>query len=190
MTNRGYTLNTNNSWSGSRVVSMTTAGKSAQDRCTLLDNGTHPDVIIAYIGINDFNNGVDIGSYNGKGAIPSTTSTFREAYANMLYKMLNKYKTSKIYCCTLPNVERTTTDIVNPEVNSKGVYLSEYNDAIRELCKAFCVEVIDLESCGITHYNASTYMGDFNSSTGQFTHPNSKGHKLIADKVLRTITEL
>lgn len=183
---KGYVLNTNNSWSGSKVSNKSSLVSNAMVRCTELDNGVDPDIIIMLMGINDFNSGVALGTYNGRGTIPITGNTFREAYAITLNKMLTRYKTSKVYVCTLPVVDRTVADTTSPESNSAGVYLTEYNDAIREIAKAFCVEVIDLESCGITHQNASLYMGDF-KEVGSFTHPNSEGHRLMSEKVLRTI---
>lgn len=182
----GYELNTNNAWSGSRVTNTASTTSNAMARATLLDNGMDPDVIIFYMGINDFNNEVALGTYDGRGPVPTDGSTFREAYAIALDNMMKKYKTSKIYVCTLPTVERSTSDITSPESNENGVYLADYNKAIREIAHAFCAEIIELESCGITHYNASEYMGDY-SDTGSFTHPNSKGHLLIAEKVIRSI---
>lgn len=177
----GYKLNTNNSWSGDRVT-----GRGIT-RATQLDDGTNPDIIIVYLGINDFNGNIALGSYNGRGAVPSATNTFREAYANMLKAMLKKYTTSKVYACTLVTDQYTTDEVEAPEVNGAGVYLSEYNDAIREIAKAFCVEVIDLESCGITIYNGKQYMGDYNESTSYFLHPNAEGHRLIAETVIKAL---
>lgn len=177
----GYKLNTNQSYSGDRVTNR------GVTRATQLDNGTHPDIILIQLGINDFNNGVALGSYNGRGAVPSETTTFREAYANMLKAMLKKYKRSKVYACTLVTDQRTTDEVDSPEANSAGVYLSEYNDAIREIAKAFCVEVIDMESCGITNYNGAQYMGDYNEETTAFLHPNADGHRLISETVIKAL---
>ena len=101
--------------------------------------------------------------------------------------ILEKYKTSKVYTCTLPTSQRNEKDITSPEYNSAGIYMTEYNAAIREISDAMCVEVIDLASCGLTNYNMDLYMGDYNSSTGTYIHPNADGHKLIADKVIKTI---
>lgn len=186
----GFTINTNNSWSGSRVTPTTTAGKDAVARAELLDNGTDPDIIIVYMGINDYNTEVALGDYDGKGLIPSTTATFSESYANMLRKIMTRYKKAKLYCCTLPSNDKTTNEVVSPDKNEAGVYLLEYNNRIRDIAKAFGATVIDLESCGITRYNASVYMGDYDSTTGRHTHPNSSGHKRISEKVLKAICEV
>ena len=183
----GHVLNTNNSWSGSRVTTTGGDNSSGTTRATLLDNGTNPDKIIVYLGINDFNNNVALGTFNGKGNTPTTTTTFREAYAIMLKNILSKYTTSKVYACTLLPDQRNAADVGEPEYNGNGVYLTEYNNAIKEIAEAYCVEVIDIATCGITNYNASVYMGDFSSSTGLFLHPNAIGHELIANHIAKNI---
>lgn len=190
VTNRcGLILNTNNSNSGSRVTDTRSDGLMyGIEMCKNLDNGTAPEIIVIYLGINDYHGNVPLGTYNGKGPIPTDKTTFREGYAQMLHNVLTTYPKTKVYACTLPTIERTTGDISSPDKNNAGTYLMEYNDAIRELCRAFCVEVIDLESCGINHYNGKEYMWDFDESTGAFVHPNAEGHRLISHKVIKAIT--
>lgn len=188
----GWILNTNNAWSGARVstsAGLTSDGvdPSGVARASLLDNGTDPDNIIVYLGINDFQNEVAIGSYNGDGLIPTTTDTFREGYAVMLKNIMTNYPRAKIHCMTLPPLERDYKNAGHPEQNGNGVYLTAFNRAIREICDAFGVEVIEAASCGFNAQNASIYMGDYNSSNGGFLHPNAAGHKLIADKVVRCL---
>ena len=181
----GFELNKNNSWSGAMVSGG--AGSSGTVRANQLDNGTSPDVILVYLGINDFNSGKELGSYDGKGVIPTSVTTFREAYAVMLNTIQKTYKNAKIYAMTLVPDQRTNADVTSPEVNTKGVYLTEYNDAIREIANALCVEVIDTACCGINYNNAAEYMGDYNE--GLFLHPNANGHKLIAQKVIKTLLD-
>ena len=188
MDNLGLVLNVNNSQGGSTVSNFKDADhRSGMQGALELDNGTPPDIIVVYMGINDFNSGVPLGNYRGKGTLPTNGSTFREAYAIMLHNMLVKYPTTKIYACTLPPCQRTANDIDSPESNKVGIYLTEYNDAIRELCNAFNVDIIELARCGLTNYNAETYMADYATDTGLFLHPNSAGHGRIAEKVIQTI---
>lgn len=180
----GMVLNTNNSWSGARISG---AGESAASvRATLLDNGTEPDVIIVYMGINDFNGGVPIGDYDCK-RLPERNDVFKEAYALTLKNIEVKYPNAKIYAMTLPPVGRATSTNDVPEINSAGVALWEYNDAIRHVCRAFNVEVIDTESCQINEYNGSVNFGDYNAETDIFLHPNKTGMKKLASKVIKSI---
>lgn len=174
----GMSLEINNSWSGSRVTTTngeTSAGCMA--RCEAL--GTNPDVIIIWMGINDFNNEVALGTYDGRSALPSTTDTFREAYAIMLNKVLTKYQTSKVFVCTLPQCERNA-ETGFPELNGNGVSLFEYNKAIMELADAFGVNVLEHHKCGLTYQNMPTYNPDN-------LHPNKIGHTLIAEYDMRHI---
>lgn len=185
MTALHMNLNVNNSWSGSRVT--TTNGATSAgcgDRCQQL--GTSPDVIIVYMGINDFNNEVGLGTYDGNGAFPSATTTFREAYAIMLNKLMTAYPLAETFVCTLPPCERNGA-IGAPEKNSNSVLLDDFNKAIKDLANVFNAKLIDLAACGLTYYNMSTYMGDWSSSASTALHPNRDGHSLIANKVICTI---
>lgn len=181
----GLTLNTNNSYSGSQVTKHATV-PSGLERAGALDNGTDPDIILIFLGYNDFNRDVQLGTYDGKGAIAVNTSTFREAYAYMLQTVQTNYPNAKLYCLTLPDCERHG-DLVSPEANGNGVYLTEFNHAIREICEALCVEVIETAYCGMHKHNGSTYGGDY--SDGRYLHPNRKGHELIGRKVKQAIAD-
>ena len=178
----GYNLNTNNSWSGDRVTNH------GITRASELDNGTSPDIILVYLGINDFRGNVALGTYDGKGAFPTTTTTFREGYAVMLDNIMQAYPTAKVYCMTLPTFQGTfDDDAVHPEVNGAGIYLFEYNEAIRDIAKAMGAALIETASCGITNRNGSVYMGDYKEADNTFLHPNAAGHELIADAVIKAL---
>lgn len=185
MTALGMTLNLNQSWSGSRVT--TTNGTDSAGcgvRCQTL--GTTPDVIIVYMGINDFNNEVTLGTYDGNGTFPTATNTFREAYAIMLDKIMTAYPTSEIWCATLPACERNGSTGA-PEINGNNVLLDDFNNAIRNLSQVFGAKILDFAQCGLTYENMSIYMGDWATGTGQGLHPNADGHTLIANQAIRQI---
>lgn len=169
-------LKVNNSWSGSRVT--TTNGENSagcMSRCE--DLGDNPDVIIVWLGINDFNNEVALGEYDGTASIPTNTTIFTNAYAIMLDKILTKYKTSEVWVCTLSQCERNNPTVF-PEVNGNGVALSQFNKAIKELAEAFGVKVLDHNKSGLTYHNMSVYDPDK-------LHPNANGHSLIANNDIR-----
>ncbi len=182
----GMVLNTNNSWGGSRVSNISTLPTAAQ-RATKLDNGKAPDVIIVYIGVNDYIGSVPLGDYRGRGPVPESDNTFSEGYGRMLHMLASTYTSSKIYACTLIAARWGKNLPDGPSCNEAGVYLAEYNDAITSIARAYNIEVIDLESCGITVYNAKEYMEDYNTKTGEFVHPSAKGHKLISNKVVQAL---
>ncbi len=175
----GMELEVNNSWNATRV---STTGRLADVagclRCE--DLGDDPDVIIVSMGVNDFICNVSLGNYNGVGPIPTFTGSFREAYAVMLTRILAKYKTAEVWCCTFPsctiNENRTS-----PEVNRWHYQLNAYNDAVRELCEVFGVKVLEHATCGLTYENMDLFMGDWDAETGLALHPNAEGHSLIAN---------
>lgn len=171
------TLNVNNSWSGSRVT--TTAGEESAGCMTRCQNlGENPDVIIVYMGINDFNNEVALGTYDGESPVPEmSTTTFREAYGIMLDKILTAYPTSEVWCCTLPQCERNAAEVF-PEINGNGVPLNQFNKAIEELAFAFGVNVLYHHKCGLTYQNFAVYNTDK-------LHPNKQGHSLMANSDIR-----
>ena len=182
MTAFGMTLNLNNSWSGSRVT--TTNGNTSAGCYTRCQNlGTNPDVIIVYMGINDFNNEVALGTYDGNGAFPTDTTTFREAYAIMLDKILTAYKRSEVWCATLPACERNGSTGA-PEINGNNVLLDDFNKAIRNLSQVFGAKILDFAQSGLTYENMNIYMGDWASGSGQGLHPNAKGHSVLANAAI------
>jgi len=174
----GMTLKLNNSWSGSRVT--TTNGDTSAGVTRASNLGTNPDVIIVYIGINDFNNEVGLGTYDGSGTFPTATTTFREAYAVMLKTILTTYPQAEVWVCTLPYDEKNGSAVF-PEANGNDVLLAAWNKAIRDIANLFGVKVLEHAKCGLTYQNMNLYMGDWGSSSSQGLHPNADGHSLIAN---------
>ena len=171
----GLVLDTNNSWSGSRVT--TTGGETSAGCMTRSQSLGSPDVIIVWMGINDFNNEVALGTYDGKSGIPTATTSFREAYGIMLNKILTAYPTAEVWVCTLPQCERSGSTGF-PEINGNGIALVDFNIAIEELARAFGVKVLDHNRCGLTYQNMSVYNPDQ-------LHPTKGGHSLIANNDIR-----
>lgn len=175
----GMNLLVNNSWSGSRC-SNTGSGpvvSTTNDRCKQLHktiNGVvvNPDYILINIGTNDFDHmsktagsgDCTMGTWNGRGeafpANPDTTAptSFREAYAVMLHRLRKNYPLAKIFCCTVPCGNNFGGGF--DEVNGAGIYLAEFNDAIREIATAFGAHVIELATSGLDYWTLSTLYGD------------------------------
>ena len=170
ITSLGMTLDTNNSWSGSTVSGSDNS--SGVTRATAL--GTSPDVIIVYLGINDFNHEVPL-------------ETFRSSYTTMLNTIMSTYPDSEVWCATLLICERNGDIGGDIEINDSGVPLSDFNTVITATAKAYGANVLDHFSCGITYSNMSTYMGDWTSS-GQALHPNASGHTMIANYDIEHMT--
>lgn len=180
----------NCSWSGSRVTGAP-KGSSASPACSdmrISDMGRSgaPDIIIFFIGCNDWGNEVGIGSWNVDSAIiddssytPSqSVSTFREAYSLMLNKTQKTYPNAKVYCCTILDDAKRDHAAGYPSTNDNGVSTYTWNQAIKQIADAVGVSVIDMHSCGLNYANIANYVVD------EGLHPNKEGHALMAEKVI------
>ncbi len=151
-----------NAWSGDKVTGR------GQTRCEQLhddtgnqDNGViNPDVIIVYLGINDFDGSVAV-------------DTFITAYNTMIEKITTKYASADVFVCTLvPN--KTRVD---------GAVMQQYNTAIKNAATTYGATVVDFYTdSGITADNCSLYMGDSGA-----LHPNVDGMTLMANTIWNTL---
>ena len=185
----------NNSWSGRAVSSCrdsetahtTDAGYKEANVLQLKDGTTLPEIIIVKLGINDFNHGAYLGTYDGSTALPTDPATFTAAYSMMLDLIMTNFPLAEVYCCTLMQCEMNNSVTGFPEINTQGESLIEWNEAIRKLAHAFGAKVLDHDVCGLTYYNLSTYMGDYSGSTHKGLHPNASGHSLIANQTIQQL---
>lgn len=194
----GMVIN-NCSYTGSRVSGDSTnndtveqvTGRGAcgcsNNRITALGRmGVSPDYIIITLGTNDFNGKIQIGNWDEKKAVPSegVITTFSEAYALMLKKMQTAYPHARIMCCTILAAQTGDTDADPqfPNKNTNGDSIKDFNDCIKRIADIFCCDVIDLQRCGISFYNISSYTV---AGVDQWPnlHPNAAGQSLMAKKV-------
>lgn len=190
----GLELLVNGAWSGS-AVSKPRQGSAPACNATrinaLASNGVKPDIILTFIGINDFSEDIEVGEWNG-GVLPKQLgdsgyyNSFSEAYALMVANLMTTYPDAEIFCCTI--LDATTFggsqyDSVDPGVyptafnNDAGgiTTVQDYNTAIRHVAESLGANVLDMHACGITYFNATSTLGDG-------LHPNAKGAKLMAEK--------
>ncbi len=186
----GYERNCINAYGGLRVTDTLSDPNNGMTRAEVLDNGTEPDIIIVYLGVNDFNGAVQLGLYEGRGAIPVSVNEFSTAYARMLSDIQSRYKLAKIYCMTLPPSGVNTADLGTPEINAAGLSQREFNERIRLIARAFNCGIIEGEACGITVHNGDVTMDDYKADTGWFLHPNDVGQQMIAEAVIRALKEV
>lgn len=187
----------NTSWSGGTVCgdsTSTTNGKPACSTKRINDisiRGFDPDIIIVYIGCNDWYQcglsgySTTLGTWAITDAVPAegNKTAFRDAYALMLSKLQNKYPNARIFCCTIlddwrrDGVSDDASDNAWPSNNSAGYTTKQWNDNIKEIAEAFACDVIDMHNCGINYYNIPSFAVDAG------LHPNAAGHALMARKV-------
>lgn len=146
----------NGSYSGSLVSGEIFPAAESEERIEALHkNGVFPDVIMVYIGFNDFGCAINI-------------TKFSDAYSHMLDQLKSSYPDAKIVCGTLIRTYlRDKPEWTFPEIN-RGVRLDDYNDAIRSAC------------AGQGVYLADTTDQEVRYETLDGTHPTRKGHSEIA----------
>lgn len=111
----------NNSWSGSRVTAMPgrsglfPSGCSDERTSGLHIGNTFPDVIIVFLGFNDWSNGVPIDSDETRLLAPVHFDAFEEAYEAMVRKLTTRYPNAEIWCCTLPRTYISKATPHNPQ---------------------------------------------------------------------------
>ena len=209
----GATLLANASWSGSAITSVLNDGGTAYKvgsqawhpctigRCRVRDdegNFIEPDVIIIYRGTNDFsyaNNGsyptlqiTDVDLTSGFSAttdkVADHTYSFRTGYYMAIQALRTAYPNAIIVLCTLNVFKRVTYD--KWPTRNDAFTLPDINNVIREIADITGCGLIELDKDGITFQNCyPTYISD--SSTTP-THPNTNGHRVMAEKALADLT--
>ena len=191
-------------WSGSTCHGNGTSTTDASAGCStarindLADGDDTPDIVICYIGINDFGPAnTPVGEWTPPDNVPvdsDNVSTFSDAYCIMVDKIMKTYPTAKVFCCTLVNAGYNSKDQVEPGVyptkNNAGVTLDQYNDVIKNVAWGLGCDIIDLHACGITFYNQDIYTGPNRGddpSVHGLLHPNAAGQALLAQKMLTEI---
>lgn len=179
----GGELLVNNSWSGSRVTKLPEreqlfpSGCSDERTATLHINDVKPDVILVYLGTNDWAFGAKTGN-DTKGLHEDNNELFDEAYDNMLKKIMANYPKSEVWCCTLCE----TYIVKNPSFKFPhkygGTHIEEYNEIIRNVVRRNDCKLIDLYQ----------YRTPYDSVDG--SHPTAIGMNTIATMMIRSMIGL
>ena len=180
----GGELLVNNAWSGSCVTKMPDRDSLFPSACSdERTSGLHmecvkPDVIMIYLGINDWAKGLGMpgkgyrGRKSEEGTIP-----FETAYQIMIQKLKMNYPDAEIWCCTLCTTFMSTdTSFIFPAMFG-GIHIEEYNQVIRETARREGCKLLDLY----------LYQTPYDTIDG--THPNSSGMRTLATLVLREALE-
>ena len=148
----------------------------------LFSNGTtgeSPDVIFILAGINDFGQAVTLGTVEDT---PNSNTTFCAAYKYLLGKLIETYPNAKIIGMTLLNSVYRTMGI--PHVNSNGISIRQFCDAIRDCCDFYSVMCFDINiRVNINEYNYTQVLADM-------THPNSIGARMMTNAIIANINNV
>lgn len=185
----GWTLCVNGSSSGATCVGDSTSMDNPQCSCNEFrtgglsgSDGTVPDIIIVYMGTNDFLQSIPLGDNDGTRAVAEgQVAMFGDAYTLMLDKLRVKYPASQIYCCTITQVGGYGTDTPYVEmVNGVGLTTADYSARIAQIAGNKNLPVIDLQGCGIAVEN-------LHNTTADGVHPTPEGMQYIAEAVRKVL---
>ena len=194
-------------WSGSSVCYNYATDSSHSDTnkipmCSdlrtgrLSSDGVDPDIIIVAGGTNDWtyskSTTTPLGDWDGRTAISredvlSGNSTFAESYASMISELQHNYPNAVIVGVSMVYTDRGTNLGVT-RVNDVGYTASDYSDVVEKVCKIMGIPYIDIYNVGFNHNNYyPTYAQD---SSTIATHPNAKGHLVIAKRFIEELPKL
>ena len=174
----GGELLVNNSISGStvckrRIYKTQSYGCSDERTAAMCRYGLTPDVIMVFMGENDWGCGIRIAPRDEGEA--EELSVFSVAYREMLRKLRANCPEAEIWCFTLPvSTRKNNPDYVFPYCIG-GRHIEEYCEAIKVCAEENGCRVIDL----YRHAEPFDTVDDF--------HPNYEGMKTIADAVLKIL---
>lgn len=168
LTNTGMVLCSNASSANTDVTGNSLAMDGSAPGCSIrrvMDlrgtDGSSPDVIIIYMGINDFARSRTLGSFTAPGAqTEGEVTVFSDAYELMLQKIKALYPAASIYCCTLLERCDMNGNFGTPAVNLNGDTVADFNTQIKAIAKAYGASVIDFYNCGINYTNLELFTVD------------------------------
>lgn len=176
----GGELLVNNSWSGSRVTKLPSnealfpSGCSDERTSSLHIGNIKPDVIIVYLGTNDWAFGVKTGN-DTRILGEDDNELFLWAYERMLRKLRNNYPDSEIWCCTLCETYVSARPNFKFPHKYAGIHIEEFNEIIRDVVRCNGCRLVDLYS----------YKMAYDSIDG--SHPNNEGMNTIATMIINSM---
>ena len=148
------------------------------------DDGPAPDILIVFMGTNDFLRSVELGTFTEPSPQDEgVVNNFCDAYELMIQKLNALYPNAEIYFCTL--LETNAGDVDEypqsyPATNKNGNTIGDFNAEIATIASAYSYPVIDVHNCGFTYETLDQYTSDG-------VHPNTEGAKLIAEYVTNAL---
>ena len=175
----GGQLLVNDSWSGCRVTRREGSTDSFPSGCSEKRTGrlhvgtVQPDVILIYMGINDWG----VGVAPEPDGLAEGDYCFFLAYARMLSQLRRNYPQAEIWCCTLAATSMESNPKFKFPESFGGVHIQEYNHQIVNAALASGCCVADL------------YSQEVPLDTLDGTHPTAKGMDTLAMLVARQMAD-
>ena len=135
-----------------------------------------PDVILVYMGTNDWGKGTPLYDDSLQKSPEDTPSIFYPAYRLMIERLRDNYPDAEIWCFTLAkSCQTNSSDFVFPYCY-RGRHIEEYCKVIRDLAAEYGCRLIDLYACAEPYDTIDGF------------HPNANGMQTIAKAVLQEIS--
>lgn len=161
----------NNSFSGSMVSGNSFPAGNCRERIMHLQDGDcTPDLILIYMGFNDFGYGVPISCAPQSNDGRINLMYFEDAYHQMLTGVRYFYPNSKIICGTLMRTALEQEKEWHFPNQLGGINLDDYNDAIRRA----------VVNCNVSLTDLSMRKKRYETLDG--AHPTFTGHQTIAEE--------
>lgn len=189
----GGHLVANSSFSGSVVEGFGFPAGCSEERAHALvgEDGELPDVVLVFMGINDYGWGGGRNQVMGGSASasarpedlegprevslvvgPDALERFEDAYGRMLEGVRAVAPGAEVWCLTLCPATAPEVPGACYKYRIRGIDLDEYNDAIRRAAGRAGARVADVRAFGV----------DFDAVDG--AHPSARGMRQIADMVV------
>lgn len=171
----GGELLVNNAISGSMVArhrfcEAPTYGCSDERTAALGRDGLSPDLILIFLGINDWGYGMPpVPRAQSEAEDPAV---FAVAYRLMLEKLRRQYRSAVLWCFTLPESRCSAQPAFVFPQSYGGYPIEDYNRVIREMAVAFGCRLTDWYRSGRPHDTIDGF------------HPNADGMKTLAETAL------
>lgn len=174
----GGELLVNNAWSGSKVSGVLQKNDTFPSGCSKRRTGelhmgsVKPDVIMVYMGFNDWANGVPVACTEDC-SIAQYLGSFQGAYWEMLNSLRRNYPDAELWCCTLSETYMRGNPAFDFPAAFGGIHIREYNAMIRETALEHGCKLLDLYSWELP----------YDSVDG--SHPNASGMDTLAVLAIR-----
>lgn len=172
----GGRLLVNNSFQGSTVIKhrlceIPSYACSDERTSALSADGKSPDLILVFMGMNDWGCGARVTS-DGEDEDPAF---FSVAYRRMLTRLSENYPEARTVCLTLPVTAKRGDAAFTFPYRHGGRHIEEYNAVIRARAAEFSCLTADI-------YNPDAPIEAFDGF-----HPTADGMNAIADAVIKAM---
>ena len=165
----GGSLCVNNAYSGCRVSGNAFPSAFSERRIKDLGNEQNPDLILVYLGINDFGFNVPVRK-KSLFHFKKDPAYFADAYDLMLAQIRARYPRVQVICGTLLKTYILGDSSWNFDMDFRTLHpLEDYNEAIRIACRKRNAISLELARHGYAAYE-----------TLDGAHPTRTGHAQIA----------